>query len=334
MQKRKLGRNGPEVSALGIGGMSFSNFYGEVSEAEAHAVLDAALEHGVDHIDTANVYGMGRSETVIGSFLKRYTKGGQIPFRIATKASITRDAGTGARRFDNSKAHLEAELDKSLERLGVERVDLFYIHRRDPRLEIEVVTETLADFVKAGKIAAFGFSEIAPTSLRRALAVHEVAAVQSEYSLATRLPELGLVQACAAEGVALVAFCPVTRGLLTDSPPTPERVARSGFLSANPRFSGANLERNVAASENLRVLAREMGVPTAALAIAWLLAKSPATIPIPGTRSVAHFKELLAGAELKLNAKQVAGIEARLPVGWTHGARYDAEQSVGPEGYC
>lgn len=334
MEKRRLGKSGPEVSALGIGGMSFSDFYGEVSEAEAHAVLDAALECGVDHIDTANVYGMGASETAIGSYLKRYGKGSGIPFRIATKASITRDPETGARRFDNSKAHLEAELDKSLKRLGVERVDLYYIHRRDPRHEIEEVTETLAGFVKAGKIAAFGYSEIAPTSLCRALRVHEVAAVQSEYSLATRLPELGLVQACEAEGVALVAFCPVTRALLTDRPPTPERVARSGFLSANPRFSGGNLERNTAASEPLRALAREMGLPTAALAIAWVLAKSPATIPIPGTRSVAHFKELVAGAELGLDAAQMAEIETRLPVGWAHGARYDEEQSVGPEGYC
>jgi aryl-alcohol dehydrogenase-like predicted oxidoreductase len=334
MQKRRLGKSGPEVSALGIGGMSFSNFYGAVSEAEAHAVLDAALEHGVDHIDTSNVYGMGASETAIGSYLKRYGPGGRLPFRIATKAAITRDPETGARYFDNSKAHLEAELDKSLQRLGIERVDLYYIHRRDPRIEIEEVTETLAGFVKAGKIAAIGYSEIAPSSLRRALAVHEVAAVQSEYSLATRLPELGLVQACEAEGPALVAFCPVTRALLTDMPPTPERVAGSAFLSSNPRFSGGNLERNIAASEPLRELAREMGVPTAALAIAWVLAKSPVTIPIPGTRSVAHFKELVAGAEMTLDAATVAEIETRLPVGWAHGARYSDAQSIGPEDYC
>lgn len=333
MEKRRLGRNGPEVSALGIGGMSFSNFYGEVTQAEAHAVLDAALEHGVDHVDTANVYGMGASEAAIGSYLERYGKGAQIPFRIATKAAITRDPETGARSFDNSGAHLEAELDKSLKRLGVERVDLFYVHRRDPRHEIEDVTETLAGFVRSGKIAAFGYSEIAPTSLRRALAVHDVAAVQSEYSLATRAPELGLVQACEATGVALVAFCPVTRALLTDAPPTPERVARSGFLSRNPRFAGANLARNVAASEPLRDLAGEMGVPTAALAIAWVLAKSPATIPIPGTRNPAHLRELVAGAETTLDAATMAEIERRLPVGWAHGARYDAAQSIGPEAY-
>ena len=333
MKKRRLGKSGPEVSAIGIGAMSFSNFYADATEADAHAILDAALESGVDHIDTANIYGMGVSETVIGTYLKRYGTGGEIPFRIATKASIHRDPETGKRVFNNSKSHLEAELDKSLKRLGVDHVDLFYVHRRDTSIEIEEVTETLAGLVRAGKTAAIGFSEIAPTSLVRASAVHEIAAVQSEYSLSTRAPELGLVQTCERLGTALVAFSPVGRALLTDAPPTAERIARSDFMMQNPRFSGGNLARNIAASEPLRALGRELGVPAAALAIAWLLERSPVTIPIPGTHNVAHFKEHIIGATMTLDPATFAEIESRLPVGWAHGARYSHNQSVGPEIY-
>lgn len=334
MQRRKLGKDGPDVSALGIGAMSFTDFYGPTDEDESHAILDAALEAGVDHIDTSNVYGMGRSEEVIGRYLERYRGKGPMPFRIATKAAICRDPDTGKRGFDNSPDHLESELDGSLKRLGLERVDLFYVHRRDPRIEIEEVAGTLARLVEKGKIASFGFSEIAPASLGRAAAIHPVAAVQSEYSLQTRQPELGVTQACERLGTALVAFSPVGRGLLTDTPPTPERVAQSDFMKTNPRFSGANLDRNLAASQPLRDLAAETGMATAALAIGWALAQSPSVIVIPGTRSTAHFAELVAGAARPLDAEVLAEIDRRLPPGWAHGGRYSATQKVGPEDYC
>ncbi len=334
MQRRFLGQGGPEVSAIGIGAMSFAGVYGNAREEDAHAILDAALALGVDHIDTSNVYGMGLSEGMIGRFLARYRSGGTLPFRIATKGGITRDTETGARRFDNSRAHLQKELDGSLKRLGVERVDLYYVHRRDPALPIEEVTETLSGFVRAGKIGAVGFSEIAPTSLARAAAVHPVAAVQSEYSLATRLPELGLTQACERLGTALVAFSPVGRGMLTDTPPDAARVDASVFLGGNPRFAGGNLARNTAASAPLRRIAAEAGMPAAALAIAWLLARSQAAIPIPGTRIVAHLRELAAGASARPDATILAALDTALPPGWAHGARYNADQSVGPEHYC
>jgi aryl-alcohol dehydrogenase-like predicted oxidoreductase len=307
--------------------MSFAGVYGAATEAEAHAVLDAALGLGIDHIDTSNIYGAGRSEAMIGSFLK----GREGLFRIATKAGIRNEGGR--RWFDNSAAHLEAGLDASLGRLGLPCVDLFYVHRRDPELPIEAVAEALARLVEKGKTKAVGFSEIAPSSLRRAAAVHPVAAVQSEYSLQTRLPELGLVQACAALGTALVAFSPVGRGLLTDDPPTAERLAEVSFLARNPRFRAPNLAANLALTDGFRRLAAEMGVPAAALAIAWLLARGPAVVPIPGTRSVAHLKELAAGAALRLSEDDVARVEAVLPVGWAHGDRYSAEQWVGPEKY-
>lgn len=334
MQRRRLGAHGPEVSAIGIGAMSFAGFYGETDEAESHALLDAAIEAGVDHIDTSNVYGMGLSEEVIGRFLNRYRGKGPLPFRIATKAGIARDPATGARGFNNSAAHLETELDKSLARLGIEQVELFYVHRRDPEIPIEEVTESLAALVAKGKIAQIGYSEIAPTSLDRAAAVHPVAAVQSEYSLQTRQPELGVLQACARNGAALVAFSPVGRGLLTDTPPTPERVERAFFLKPNPRFSGENLARNIAASAALREIAADLGQPAAALAIAWVLAQGPQVLAIPGTRTAAHLAELVAGASMTLPEDTAAEIARRLPPGWAHGGRYSAEQQIGPESYC
>jgi aryl-alcohol dehydrogenase-like predicted oxidoreductase len=228
--------------------MSFAGVYGRTSEAEAHALLAAALDLGVDHIDTTNVYGAGLSESMIGSFLARQGNAREGRFRIATKAAIRHDRENGRRFFDNSAAHLAAELEGSLKRLGLATVDLFYVHRRDPEVPIEEVAGSLAELVRAGKTRAIGFSEIAPSSLRRAAAVHPVAAVQSEYSLASRGPELGLVQACAALGTALVAFSPVGRALVTDSPPTAERIAASEFLRANPRFVEPNLSANLALS--------------------------------------------------------------------------------------
>ncbi|MGC9420162.1 MAG: aldo/keto reductase [Rhodovulum sp.] len=332
MDRRRLGRDGPEVSALGIGGMSFADFYGPTTEAESHAILDAAMEMGVTHLDTANVYGAGRSETAIGRYLKT-RQGARGHFTIATKAGITSDA-QGRRVIDNSAAHLESELDQSLARLGVEAVDLFYVHRRDDRLPIEEVTETLAALVQKGKARAIGFSEIAPGSLRRAAAVHPVAAVQSEYSLATRAPELGLVQTCAELGTALVAFSPVGRSLLTDAP-IPLDVAQGlPFLKGNPRFQAPNHAANVAATDRLRALAREMGEPAAALAIAWVLSRGGHVLAIPGTRSVAHFRDLVRGAELRPGPDALAAIEAALPVGWAHGDRYGPMQWVGIERYC
>ncbi|SDE39230.1 aldo/keto reductase [Ruegeria marina] len=332
MQKRRLGRNGPEISALGFGAMSFTDFYGPTDEEQSHAILDLALEAGVTHLDTANIYGMGRSEQVIGNYLRK-NPGAREHFVIATKATITRDAD-GNRRYDNSHAHLEAELDKSLKRLGLDCVDLFYAHRRDPSMSIEEATGNLARLVESGKTRAIGFSEIAPSSLRRAVAVHPVAAVQSEYSLSTRFPDLGLVQATAELGVAMVAFSPVGRSFLTDRPLSLDAVKALDFLRLNPRFMEPNYSANIAQTDKFRALAAEMGVPAAGLAIAWLLRRGDHVIPIPGTRSVDHFRELLAGAKTLLTDEDMARIEAVLPVGWAHGDRYSDAQWVGPERYC
>ncbi len=332
MKTVRIGQNGPEVSALGYGAMSFADFYGPTDEVASHAILDAALEAGITHLDTSNVYGMGKSEKAIGSYLEKRPEA-RDHFHIATKAGITRNA-EGGRCFRNDALHLETELDGSLRRLGVEAVDLFYVHRREAERPIEEVAETLAGLIRKGKCKAVGFSEIAPSSLRRAHAVCPVAAVQSEYSLSTRYPELGLVQACKELGAAMVAFSPVGRSLLTDTPITREALADLPFLAPNPRFQEPNYSANIAATEGFRALASDMGTTAAALAIAWLLSQGDHVLPIPGTRSVEHFRQHVAGAHLVLSDSDLAAIEAVLPVGWAHGDRYSVDQWVGPERFC
>ena len=330
MDMRRLGVAGPQVHPVGVGAMSFAEFYGPTTEENSYAILDTALELGVNHIDTANVYGMGRSERAIGAWLKDRGMGLRDQLVIATKGSITRDAD-GRRKFDNSLDHLEAELDASLQRMGIDCVDLYYVHRREAERPIEEVAETLGKLVAKGRTKAIGFSEIAPSSLRRAHAVHPVAAVQSEYSLSTRAPEMGLIQTCAELGVALVAFSPVGRSLLTDTPLSREVIPSLPFLSQNPRFLEPNYSANIALTEPFRALAAELGMPAASLAVAWTMAKGAHVLPIPGTRSTAHFRDLVAGAEYALTPSDMAAIERALPVGWCHGDRYSDDQWVGPE---
>ena len=333
MQTRKLGNTGTKVSAIGIGAMSFSDFYGPSDTEKSHAILNMALDVGIDHIDTSNAYGNGISEERIGSFLIKQGKQAHSLFKIATKAGITKDTD-GNRCFDNSPEHLSSELDKSLQRLGVEQVELFYVHRRDPNITIEEVTQTLCGFIKSGKINQFGFSEIAPTSLALAAAIHPVGAVQSEYSLSTRSPEMGLVQMTKQLDTSIVAFSPIGRSLLTDSPHSLEKSQTINFTKNNPRFMEPNLSRNIAATIGFRELAAKMGVKTSSLAIAWLLHQGDNILPIPGTRSTAHLQELVAGADIKLTATDLLTIETLLPIGWAHGDRYSVGQWDGPEKYC
>ena len=330
MKKVTLGTNGREISQFGIGAMSFAGIYGNASLEESFAVMDAARAAQVTHIDTSNVYGAGRSEEILGAWFAA-NPSARDETTIATKAGIT---GDPEKRFNNAPDYLEAELDGSLKRLGIECVDLFYIHRREAERPIEEVAGTLAGLIAKGKTKAVGFSEIAPTSLRRASTEVQVAAVQSEYSLSTRLPELGLSQTCAELGASLVAFCPVGRAFLTDQPFSLERAQSMAFTKGNPRFIEPNYSENIKATAPFRALAGEMGEPAAALAIAWLIAQGDHVIPIPGTKSTAHLKELLRGTEISLSPADISAVESVLPLGWAHGDRYSSGQWVGPEMYC
>lgn len=324
---------GAQVSCLGVGAMSFADFYGPTSDDNSYAILNAARAAGVTHIDTSNVYGTGRSEAAIGAWLKAHP-GARQEMHIATKGGINRGGTTGKQPYDNSLEYMEAALDASLQRLGVDCVELYYVHRRDADTPIEEIAGVMSRLVEKGKTQTIGFSEIAPSTLRRAHAVHPVAAVQSEYSLSTRAPELGLVQTCAELGVALVAFSPVGRSLLTDTPLTADVIPSLPFLKTNPRFLEPNYSVNMALTEGLRAFARARGEPTAAIAIAWCLAQGDHVLPIPGTRSTAHFADLVRGTQITLTAEDLAEIERILPVGWAHGDRYADAQWVGPERYC
>ena len=310
--------------------MSFAGTYGPTTQDEAHATLAAALDLGIDFLDTANVYGMGVSERMIGAFITDNPS----KFTIATKASICRDPKTGERSYNNKPDHLRSELEQSLTRLGLDHVDLFYIHRRDKTVEIEDVMETLLALKKEGKIGGIGFSEIAPASLRRACAVGTVDAVQSEYSLWVRYPDLGMVGTCAELGVAFVPFSPLGRGFFGTRTPDPSQFTPKDFRKPNPRFVEPNFGFNAKLIEPFKAFARDHGITPAGLAIAWCLARGDHLIPIPGTRTAVHLAECAAGSDFAMTDDTMAQIERLLPVGWAHGDRYTHEQWNGPEGYC
>lgn len=329
MKTMKLGLDGPEVSRFGIGAMSFAGIYGSATEAQSHAVLDACRSGGVTHIDTANVYGNGVSEEIIGTWFAR-NAGARSEMILASKAGITGDAD---RRFNNDPAYLEASLDASLQRLGVDHVDLFYVHRYDTAHSPEELGGTLKRLIESGKTRAVGLSEVAPSTLRRVSGEVRIAAVQSEYSLSTRAPELGLVQACAELGTTLVAFSPVGRAFLTDVPFTYAQGQSMAFTKNNPRFMAPNYAANLAATDRFRDFAADKGEPAAAIAIAWVMAQGGHVLPIPGTKNTDHLAELIRGTEIDLSAEDIARIDEILPVGWAHGDRYSAAQWEGPERY-
>ena len=330
MKTIQLGAGGPEVSQFGIGAMSFAGIYGDATIEDSHAVLDACRASGVTHIDTANVYGKGRSEEIIGAWFSSHP-GARAEMVLATKAGIT---GNPDRPFNNDAKYLESCLDASLQRLGVDHVDIFYVHRFDRAHSPEDLAGTLQKLISRGKTRAVGLSEVAPSTLRRAWTECPIAAVQSEYSLSTRAPELGLVQACAELDTTLVAFSPVGRAFLTDAPFSFEHAQSMAFTKDNPRFVQPNYDANIAITNRFRSLAADMGEPAAALSIAWLIAQGDHVLPIPGTKNTAHLKELLRGVEISLSPDALARIEAVLPVGWAHGDRYTATQWMGPERYC
>lgn len=327
MQQRLLGRDGPAVGAVGLGCMSFGGAYGPTTEAECYDTLDAALDLGVTLLDTANIYGNGVSETILGTYLARKPH----RFTLASKAGIV---SGNPRRYDNSAAYLRECLEGSLKRLKVDHIDLFYIHRREAGRPIEEVMETLVTFKNEGKIGAIGLSEVAPSTLELASTVHPVAAVQNEYSLATRLPELGLVQACQKTGTALVAFSPLGRGILAEGMDDPANFASSDFRKSSPRYMEPNFSRNVERIARFHAYAAKLGHSAATLAIAWVLHKSPQVIAIPGTRYARHLRQDAAAADLILTDSQIAEIEAILPPGFAHGDRYADDKIIGPERYC
>ncbi len=327
MQQRQLGHGGPMVSAIGLGCLSFGGIFGETTREDSLRCLDAAWDHGITFFDTANIYGNGVSEDVLGEWLRTRRR----PAVVATKASIV---GGPNRRIDNSEGHLRSELEGSLRRLGVENVALFYIHRHEEARPIEEVATTLGALVAEGKIGGYGMSEIAPYTLRRAHAVHPCRAVQNEYSLWTRQPEMGLIQACAELGAAFVPFSPLARGALGHTMLDPFTLPATEFRRQIPRFSADNWPRNRAMIDGFRAYAADRGTPPAALALAWVLDQGTHLVPIPGTRTAEHVIDWVGASDVRLSAEDRSMISRLLPVGWAFGDRYDHDQASTVERYC
>lgn len=327
MQQRKLGAGGPAVSAIGLGCMSFGGMYGAATTEESLACLDAALAAGITFYDTANVYGMGVSETVLGEWLS--TRRPEIV--LATKASIVPGP---PRRIDNSEAHLRAELEGSLKRLKRDHVELFYIHRRQAEIPVEEVVGTLTRLIEEGKIGGYGLSEVSPATIRRAHAVHPCSAVQSEYSIWSRQPELGVIRACRDLGIAFVPFSPLARGMLSETPLDPASFASHDFRRVNPRFEEPAFSANAAAIDAFRRFCHSRGWTVPAAGMAWVLQRGEEMLPIPGTRSAAHLAEWAKADEIVFTAEDWAEIDRLLPPGFAEGDRYSDGQLKFVERYC
>ena len=330
MQQRQLGTYGPMVSALGLGCMGMSEFYGPSDDAESLRTLARALELGVSLFDTADTYGLGHNESLLGRFLDEGGAARRRQAVVASKFGIVREAGTYERRIDNSPAYIRSACEASLRRLGVERIDLYYCHRRDPDVPIEEVVGAMAELVAEGKIGAIGLSEVSVETLRRAHAVHPVAAVQSEYSLWSREPEAGMLAACAELGTAFVAYSPLGRAFLTATVDT-GKLADDDFRKRNPRFSGEAEARNRQLVAALGELAAARGLSNAQLALAWLLNKAPHVIPIPGTRRITYLESNVSAADITLTADELAELDRLFDPLAVAGARYPEGGFVGVE---
>ncbi len=317
-----LGTGGPELPALGLGCMGMSEFYGETDDEQSLAVLRRAYELGVRMFDTADMYGNGHNEELLASFLKG---GGHDTF-IATKFGIRKAPGEYARTIDNSADYIRDACEASLRRLGIERIDLYYVHRAEAGRRIEDTMATLADLVQAGKIARIGLSEVSADTLRRAHAVHPVAAVQSEYSLTTRDMEAEVLPTCRELGIAFVAYSPLGRGLLSGIF-DPGALSKSDFRRNLPRFTGSGIEENLGRLDTLRTIADRREAAPAQVALAWVLAKG--VFAIPGTKRLSYLEQNIAATSLRLSVDEIEELDRAYAPGSFIGERYTAEGMKG-----
>ena len=319
MQQRTLGRDRPlTVSALGLGCMGMSEFYGPGDDEESIATIHRALDLGVTFLDTSDMYGSGHNEELVG----RAIAGRRDEVQLATKFAIVRE--DGQRRIDSSGPYAKRAVDASLARLGVEHIDLYYMHRRNPETPIEETVGALAELVAAGKIRHIGLSEVSAATLRAACAVHPITALQSEWSLFTRGIEAEIIPAARELGVGIVPYSPVGRGFLTGAYSSVEDLAENDFRRYQPRFQGDNLEANLRLVERVRAIAADVGCSPVQLALAWLLHQGDDVVPIPGTKRVKYVEENAAAAGVTLTGEQLAALDAAVPVGAVAGDRYPA----------
>lgn len=324
MQTRHLGSL--TVSALGLGCMGMSEFYGAHDDTQSLATLERALDLGVTLFDTADMYGRGHNEELVGRFLS----GRRDRVVLATKFGIVREGDGYGRSIDNRPDYIRRACEASLRRLGTDVIDLYYAHRINPQQPIEDTVGALAELVRQGKIRAIGLSEVSEVTLRRAAAVHPIAAVQSEWSLWSRDPETnGVLATCRELGIGFVAYSPLGRGFLTGRLDGTEGLDDNDFRRLSPRFLAENLQRNLALVAKIKEFAAAKGVSPGQLVLAWLLAQEPDVVPIPGTRRVAHIEENIAAAAVSLTADEVAAIGRAVPPGSAAGQRYPEEGMKG-----
>jgi aryl-alcohol dehydrogenase-like predicted oxidoreductase len=310
---------GLDVSRIGLGAMSMSGYYnvGEGSDDESIRAIHRALDLGVTHLDTAEIYGPFINEELVG----RAIEGRRDRVVLATKFGLVSHAGGGPGVFDSSPANVRAAVEGSLKRLGTDHIDLYYQHRVDPNTRIEETIGTLAELVAEGKILHIGLSEAGPATIRRAHAVHPIAALQTEYSLWSRDPEAELLPLLRELGIGFVPYSPLGHGFLTGTIRSPEDLRDDDWRKTNPRFTGENFQRNLRIVAEVELVAAEVGATSAQVALAWLLAQGNDIAPIPGTKRVARVEENTAADRIELSAVQVARLNDLTPAA---GARHDA----------
>ena len=321
MKTRNLGNTGSDISAIGLGCMSMSPVYGPTDDTTSIATIHRALELGINFLDTADIYGAGGNEELVG----RAIKGKRDQVVLATKfGNVIKGSWADGKGYaiDGSPAYVKRAAEASLRRLGVETIDLYYQHRVDPRTPIEETVEAMAALVKEGKVRYLGLSEAAPETVRRAHAVHPISALQTEYSLWTRDPEHELLGLTEELGITFVAYSPLGRGMLTGTLKSVDDLAPDDWRRTNPRFQGENFEKNLELVEELEVLAANKGATPAQLALAWLLTRGKHVVPIPGSRRIERLEENAAATDIKLTENDLHRLELIAPVGAAVGTRY------------